>query len=51
MLVAALALSSAFTAPYAARGSLRETEHSASDALCDPVKQYSGYYDLTTGDK
>jgi carboxypeptidase C (cathepsin A) len=32
---------------------LEETEHLASDdsTLCDPVKQYTGYFKLTTGDK
>ncbi len=32
-------------------GRLEEKAHAAEGALCDPVKQYSGYYKLTTGDK
>jgi len=33
------------------KGQLDEVEHNADSALCDPVKQYSGYFNLTTGDK
>jgi len=33
------------------KGSLEEKTHSAETAICDPVKQYSGYFKLTTGDK
>mmetsp|Transcript_30500 Transcript_30500/g.51574 ORF Transcript_30500/g.51574 Transcript_30500/m.51574 type:complete len:443 (+) Transcript_30500:56-1384(+) len=36
---------------FARADGLREVTRSASDAICDPVKQHSGYFDLTTGDK
>jgi len=32
-------------------GSLEEVVQQASDAICDPVKQYAGYYTLPPGDK
>jgi len=43
-----LLLSATIAAVAAADGSLAEVSQST---LCDPVKQYSGYYHLTTGDK
>jgi carboxypeptidase C (cathepsin A) len=30
-------------------GVLDEKSHEAATALCDPVKQYSGYFNLTSG--
>ena len=32
-------------------GTLDEVVQQASDAICDPVKQYAGYYTLPPGDK
>jgi cathepsin A (carboxypeptidase C) len=54
VLVAAAVFSVARCAPtYKLRGSLEEKTHLANGnaTLCDPVKQYSGYFKLTTGDK
>jgi len=36
---------------FVTRGTLREKSHAAHDnaTLCDPVQQYSGYYELSTG--
>ena len=41
------------TAALALRGSLEEVQPATryNGTLCDTVKQYSGYYKLTTGDK
>ena len=47
-------LGSAFglaNAALSAPGYLEETVQEAETAICDSVKQYSGYYKLTTGDK
>ena len=60
-LVALLIVAAALAAPtpnnikssYKLQGTLIEKVHVAdsNETLCDPVKQYSGYYKLTTGDK
>jgi len=46
-----LASSAVPTPAYTLLGTLREKTHAAnaSATLCDPVKQYSGYYTLSTG--
>jgi len=46
-----LAVSVSPTPSFSPRGSLRETAHvaGANSTLCDPVQQYSGFYELTTG--
>lgn len=49
LLGSALGLATAAAAPQP--GYLEETVQEAETAVCDSVKQYSGYYKLTTGDK
>jgi len=44
-------ISSALLLSVASASMLNEVSHEADSALCDPVKQYSGYYNLTTGNK
>lgn len=46
-----LGLALGMIACASARGSLKEKTHEAGAALCDDVKQYSGYYQLNTGNK
>jgi hypothetical protein len=46
---ALFALASAAAA--APLGYLQEVTNEGATAICDSVKQYSGYYKLTTGDK
>jgi cathepsin A (carboxypeptidase C) len=41
----------ATAATAAASGYLQEVTNEGATAICDTVKQYSGYYKLTTGDK
>ncbi|KAK3280824.1 hypothetical protein CYMTET_11358 [Cymbomonas tetramitiformis] len=36
---------------YVRKGELAEVSQSGDNAICDSVKQYSGYFKLTTGDK
>jgi len=50
-LVLAAVIAAASASPYTFRGQLDEVTHTPDTAICDPVKQYSGYYNLTTGDK
>ena len=47
----ALLLLVAAVAAHALPGALEEKEHAAEGALCDSVKQYSGYFKLETGRK
>jgi len=51
--VAAVALAAPAPNEYKLQGTLIEKVHLADGnaTICDPVKQYSGYYKLTTGDK
>ena len=48
---AATSCAAAPTPAESEEGFLEEREHGADDAatLCDPVKQYSGYFKLHTG--
>lgn len=48
-LLSALALAAG--AAYELRGELQEKTHAKGEGLCDTVKQHSGYFKLTTGNK
>jgi len=48
--IAALCVASC-AADYTLKGKLDEVSREGDTAICDSVKQYSGYFNLTTGDK
>merc|ERR1712166_585783 len=52
LLVASAIVAICTAAPvYTLNGALEEKSHAPETAICDPVQQYSGYFNLSTGDK
>lgn len=52
LLVASAIFAFCTAAPvYSLNGALEEKSHAPETAICDPVQQYSGYFNLSTGDK
>merc|ERR1719345_52748 len=52
LLVASAIVAICTAAPvYSLNGALEEKSHAPETAICDPVQQYSGYFNLSTGDK